>query len=132
MTSPGPSSKDGWTLEDVPPGPYFHGSRRVYEPGECLLTDVVNSIEGEEDDRQMCFATTSREQALDWAYQRGIRHGGDMLYVYEVELTEPEVDVNMHQPGSGAPITSVMSACGRVIRVVDILDKADYPEAFWD
>lgn len=121
-----------WTADDVPSGPYFHGSRRAYEPGECLLTDVVNNLQGEEDDRRMCFATTSREQALDWAYQRGIRHGGDNLYVYEVEMIEPEVDVNMHRPEASDSITSVMSRCGRVIRLVQVLPKSGYPNAFWD
>jgi hypothetical protein len=78
------------------------------------------------------FATTSREQALDWAYRRGIRHGGDYLFVYEVEMAEPEVDINMHRPGSDEPITSVMSPCGKVIRVVEAVPKAEFPGAFWD
>ncbi len=79
----------------------------------------------------MCFATTSRDQALDWAYGRGIRHGGDRLYVYEIEMTEPEVDVNMHRPEAEGPITSVMSRCGRVIRVIQVLAKSDYPNAYF-
>jgi hypothetical protein len=44
---------------------------------------------GDEDDRLMCFASTSAEEALRWAYQRGLRHGGDTLYVYEVEMNDP-------------------------------------------
>ena len=119
-----------WSVEDVPSGPYFHGTRRKYLPGESLLTDVVNSMEGEEDDRQMCFATVSREQALRWAYQRGIRHGGDELHIYEVEMLAPQVDINMHRPGSDGPVTSVMSPCGTVVRLVEVVNKAQYPDAF--
>lgn len=132
MTHLGHSHISDWTRDDVPPAPYYHGSRRVYEFGEWLLTDVVNNIENEEDERRMCFATTSREDALRWAYQRGIRHGGDWLYVYEDEMIEPEVDVNMHRPGSDEPITSVMSRRGRVHRIVQVVRKRDYPGAFWD
>jgi hypothetical protein len=116
-----------WTPSDVPPSPYFHGSRRVYAAGELLLTDVVNNMEGEEDDRQMCFATTTIEQALDWAYRRGLRHGGDLLYVYEVEMLEPQVDVNMHGQGTEPPITSVMSPSGCVVRVAHQVAVADHP-----
>lgn len=103
-----------WTAADVPSGPYFHGSRLVYEVGECLRTDIVS----DEDLRRVCFATTSLDDALDWACRRGIRHGGDFLLVYEVAMDEPEVDVNMHQPGSDETITSVMSARGVVIALV--------------
>jgi len=120
-----------WTAEDVPPGPYYHGSRRVYEEGELLLTDVVCNIEGEEDDRQMCYATTSIDNALDWAYRRGLRHGGDVLYVYEVDMAEPEVDVNMHRPGVDEPITSVMSPQGRVVRVAHQVRVSEYPHAIF-
>lgn len=120
-----------WTPSDVPPGPYLHGSRRVYAAGELLLTDVVNNIEGEEDDRQMCFATTTIEQALDWAYRRGLRHGGDHLYAYQVEMLEPQVDVNMHGQGTEPPITSVMSPRGRVVRVARQIAVAEYPDAFF-
>lgn len=102
-----------------------------YEPGDLLLTDIVSNVEGDEDDRQMCFATTSQEDALHWPYHRGIRHGGDLLYVYEVELLDPQVDVNMHRPGALEHITSVMSSQGRVIRLVQALAKADYPGAFF-
>lgn len=120
-----------WTPSDVPPGPYFHGSRRVYAAGELLLTDLVNNTESAEDNRQMCFATTMIEQALDWAYRRGLRHGGDLLYVYEVEMLEPQVDVNMHQQGTEPPVTSVMSPRGRVVRVAHHVAVADYPDAFF-
>ena len=111
----------------MPPGPYLHGSRRFYEVGECLITGVVNNIEGEEDDRQMCFATTSMDEALDWAYRRGIRHGGRTLYVYEIEMADPQVDVNAHPPGTDGPITSVMSPCGRVLAVANEVALEDYP-----
>ena len=120
-----------WTRADVPPGPYLHGSRREYDVDELLLTDVVCNIEGEEDDRQMCFATISMEAALDWAYRRGIRHGGDMLYVYEVEMEDPQVDINMHAQGVDQAITSVMSPRGRVVRLAHQVAKADYPHAFF-
>lgn len=120
-----------WTRDDVPPRPYYHGSRRVYEEGELLLTDVVCNIEGEEDDRQMCFATTSLDHALDWAYRRGLRHGGDVLYVYEVDMVEPEVDINMHRPGGDERKTSVMSSRGHVIRVADQVRVTEYPRAIF-
>ena len=96
-----------------------------------MLTDVVSNLEGEEDDRQMCFATTSQEVAVDWAYSRGVRHGGETLYVYEVEMTDPQVDVNAHRPGTDGEITSVISERGIVIRVVQAVPKAEYPGAFF-
>lgn len=40
-----------------------------------------------------------------------------LLYVYKVELLEPQVDVNMHRPGADEPVTSVMSRRGRVLRI---------------
>ena len=127
------TSSSAWRPADVSRGPYLHGSRRVYKPGESLLTDVVNNQEGEEDDRQMCFATTSLDEALWWAYARGLRHGDDMLYVYEVEMNDPHVDVNAHgarpYPGVDYKITSVMSARGRVIKIFHQVAVADYPRA---
>lgn len=65
----------------------------------------------------MCWATTSLEDALDWACRRGIRFGGETLYVYEVDMVDPEVDTNMHRPGSEGPISSVMSMHG-IVRAV--------------
>lgn len=117
-----------WTASDVPTGPYFHGSRLRYEPGDRLRTDVINSMDGEEDDRQRCFATVCSEHALDWANRRGIRHGGDTLYVYEVEMVDPEVDVNMHRPGTDGPISSVMAEYGYVVRIAVQLPVAEHPE----
>lgn len=115
-----------WGPYDVPSGPYLHGSRRRYAVGDLLPTDIISNMPGAEDFRQMCFATTSHRDALDWAYRRGIRHGGDTLYVYEVEMEDPEVDINMHRPGSLGPVTSVMSPRGRVVRVVDSVLVAEY------
>ena len=57
----------------------------------------------------MCFATTIFDHALHWAYQRGLSHGGDMLYVYEVELDEPQADINYVSLGADGLPTSVMS-----------------------
>jgi hypothetical protein len=101
-----------------------------YQPGDQLRVDVVNNMPGEEDDRLMCFATTSLEDALKWAYRRGLRWGGDMLYVYEVDLVDPEVDVNMHRPEVlQEPTSSVMSPKGSVVRLAHQLAVADYPHA---
>lgn len=102
-----------WTKADVPGGPYLHGTRYDYEIGEALLTGIVS----DEDLRLMCWATTSLENALDWACRRGMRSGGDTLYVYDVDLVDPEVDTNMHRPGSDGPISSVMSPHG-IVRAV--------------
>jgi hypothetical protein len=118
----------------VPRGPYFHGTRRVYKPRDLLLTDVVNNQPGEEDDRPVCFATTSETDALRWAYQRGIEKG-PILYVYEVEMTHPKVDVNMYPPGAPVDddelVTSVMSHEGRVVCVVREVPVTDYPDAWF-
>jgi hypothetical protein len=119
-----------WTPEDVPPPPYFHGTLR-YDVGDELRTDVVNNIEGEEDGRLMCFATTSADAALQWAYSRGIRFRTPTLYVYEVEMFDPRVDVNMHRPGIDQEITSVMAPRGRVIGLVTEIAVADYPDALF-
>lgn len=118
-----------WTPADVPAGPYLHGTRLRYEPGDLLRVDVVDDMPGEENDRLMCFATTSLDGALDWAYRRGLRWGGDTLYVYEVDLVDPEVDVNMHRPGVLEELTSVMSPEGTVVRLAHQLAVADYPHA---
>jgi hypothetical protein len=120
-----------WTAEDVPPGPYLHGSRRHYAVGDYLLTDVVSNMEGEEDDRQMCFATVSEEEALAWAYRRGIRHGGDTLFVYEVEMDDPEVDTNAHGQRTWETVTSVMAPRGRVMAARRAVAVADYPYAWF-
>jgi hypothetical protein len=117
-----------WTSCDVPPPPYYHGSRRVYALGDLLVTDVVNNQPGEEDERQMCFACIDIEIALDWAYSRGIGKG-PTLYVYEIDMLDPQVDVNVHSRadyGSGDAITSVMSTRGTVREVVRIVTLKDF------
>jgi hypothetical protein len=122
VTSPPPSRQP-------PPGPYLHGSRYIYDAGDALLTDIVNGSPDpdEYDDRRMCFATTDIEQALWWAYARGIRWGGRMLFVYVVEMDTPEVDVNAHPRNSPAPFTSVMSPSGRVVGIHTETSLDDYP-----
>jgi hypothetical protein len=117
-----------WTADDVPAGPYFHGSRKLYKVGEYLLTDIVSERQDQEDRRQMCFATTSEEEALGQAYQRGVRHGGETLYVFEIALLDPEVDVNMHPPGLDHEVTCVMSPRGEVIRIAREVALEDYPD----
>lgn len=118
----------------IPEAPYFHGTRRHYESGDLLLTDVVNNQPGEEDDRLMCFATTSEDDALRWAYQRGINKG-PVLYVYEVAMLDPQVDVNMYP--QRAPlledqvVTSVMSHEGTVLRLVRAVPLSDYDDAWF-
>jgi hypothetical protein len=117
-----------WTTHDVPPPPYYHGSRRTYAPGDLLVTDVVNNRPGEEDDRMVCFACIDIEVALDWAYSRGIGKGS-VLHVYEIDMLDPEVDVNVHNRadyGSGHSITSVMSTQGTVRRVVRTVTLEDF------
>lgn len=119
-----------WTPADVPPGPYYHGSRRKYAPGDLLRTDIVNNQPGEEDLRQMCWACLDEEVALDWAYRRGYGRN-KVLYAYEVDLLHPEVDVNMHPHGTDNEIVSVMSPVGRVIRIarevaVDDFDRTPF------
>lgn len=106
-----------------PPGPYFHGSRREYEPGDPLLTDILSY----EDRRLVCFATTRKDAALDWACRRGVRHGGDTLFVYEVEMVDPDVDTNMHMPGSDDELASVMSHHGVVLSVAEAIPTSDCP-----
>lgn len=81
------------------------------------------------DTRLVCFATTSLDDALDWAYRRGLRWGGRTLFVYEVSLVDPEVDVNMHRPGAVEELTSVMSPEGTVVRLTRQVEVADYPYA---
>jgi hypothetical protein len=105
----------------VPPKPFFQGSRRVYAPGDALLTDIMS----DDDPQLVCFATTSQDDALDWACRRGIRHRGDILFAYQVEMEDPQVDINMHRPGSLDPITSVMSHRGIVVGVALAVPATD-------
>jgi hypothetical protein len=117
-----------WTAADVPPGPYFHGSRFELQPGVALRTDEVDNNPGIEDDRQRCWATTSWDSALQWALQRKYWMS-DTLYIYEVELDDPEVDVNIHRVRiNGEAIDSVMAPSGRVIRLVHQQPASDHSD----
>lgn len=99
---------------DVPPGPYFHGTRREIPIGAELATGTVDPAFG--DHRQMAWAYTDEAQALKRARSTSSSYGST-LYVYEVELDDPEVDTNVHRPGYTGPVTSVMAPSGRVIRL---------------
>lgn len=125
-------SQRPWTAEDVPDPPFLHGTSTAYAIGECLRTGTVReNLDPEYSDlRQMCFATTSREVALDWACRRNISDPNrDTLFVFVVALTEPEVDTNMHgrmhYPGRDEEITCVMSPRGRVVDVAETVAIAD-------
>jgi hypothetical protein len=127
-----------WTAVDVPPGPYFHGTRFAIEPGAAFDLTVPRAVdpdyewglvsdpENDGDSRRMFWATTDLEAALGWAYQKGVRLGYDRLYVWEVELDGPEVDTNMHQNRWNLPVTSVMAPTGRFVRVAQEVALADY------
>lgn len=103
-----------WTADDVPRGPYFHGTRHRIEIGDALKVGTINPKGG--DNRCVTWATTDYERALYWARKRNTS-ADSTLYVYEVELDDPEVDVNVHH-GTREAITSVMAASGRVVRLV--------------
>lgn len=104
-----------FSQSDVPPGPYFHGTRRLLSPGASLHADSVDPSAG--DDREMVWATTDVDAALDWAKRR-YPLSGDTLYVYEVELTDPEIDTNHHREGEAGVVNSVMAPAGVVTRLV--------------
>ena len=89
-----------------------------------MATDIV----GYDDDRQMCWATTSLDAALQWALQRG-RHIGPILYVYEVALDDVLVDINVHRVGTLEDLTSVMSPHGRVVALVGQMHESEHPNA---
>lgn len=80
----------------------------------------------------MCFATTDQAAALQWTYQRCRQHG-PVMYVYEVELVDPMVDVNMHNErcrlSADEIVTSVMASKGTVVRLVESLHEDDWPGA---
>lgn len=115
----------------MPSGPYLHGSRHRYELGDLLHTDIVNGGEGEDEDlRLMCFATTSIGWALAWAYQRS-EHRGPILYVFEVAIPEPEVDLNVHMLGSREQLTSVMGPRGVVVGLTLELPASEYVRDHW-
>ncbi|WP_110208584.1 hypothetical protein [Nocardioides daejeonensis] len=134
-----------WTSDDVPPGPYFHGTRFEIQPGEPFYLSrprsidalydfgLVNNQDGERDDRVMFWATTDIAAALDWAYRKGrfaLDNPGSFtrLYVWQVELDDPEVDVNMHNRWNTEPdeITNVMARAGRFQRLVKDIPVSEY------
>ncbi len=122
-----------WTLDDVPAGPYFHGTRTKYEVGGLLHVDQVNPADPDlerRDDREVCFGTTCFRSALQWAYQRRSRSGGGArLWVYEVDLTSPEVDTNAEGWWRhGSQVRSVMATRGVVAQLHFAMDEADYAE----
>lgn len=122
-----------WSLDDVPPGPYFHGTRTEYEVGAHLHVDEVNPADPDlerRDDRRMCFATTCFRSALQWAYQRRSTSGrGATLRVYEVDLPVPEVDTNAEGWWRrDIQVRSVMAPDGVVRRLHFVMNEADYVE----
>ncbi|GAA1150736.1 hypothetical protein [Nocardioides aquiterrae] len=104
-----------FTSDDVPPGPYFHGTRRSLAVGTALRPDTVNPSDG--DDRRMVWATTDPKAALEWARLR-YPLSGDTLFVYEVDLVDPEVDTNHHRDWETGPFVSVMAPAGTVTSLV--------------
>lgn len=119
-----PEEPRTWTDEDVPSPPYFHGTRTRYEVGDLLHTSPVDPNPGMEDLRERCFATVSPEEAFGWGVRRE-RRRGSLVYVYEVELVDPEVDVNVHGVSGFGAVTSVMSSQGRVVACVRQTAVAD-------
>lgn len=99
---------EGGEPRAVPPGPYFHGTRCDLEVGTELALGTV-------DDRLVVWATTDYARAAFWGNQRNIK-AGPTVHVYEVELDDPEVDVNVRL-GPGEAVTSVMARAGRVVGV---------------
>lgn len=116
-----------WTTDDVPSRPYLHGTSEVIAIGKHLITDAPRPEDPDpsyRDDRPMCWATTDVEAAFRWACQRN--HSDPdrtTLFAYEVELTDPEVDTNvhgiLHSYWFDDPITSVMAPEGVVRRVYE-------------
>ena len=78
----------------------------------------------------MCFATIDEDAALQWAYQRS-RHRGPVMFVYEVDLVGPMVDVNVHNDccwiAAGETVTSVMAESGSVRRIVRSMHEDEWP-----
>jgi len=134
-----------WTDADVPPGPYFHGTMFVIEPGAEFDVSVptqvdptgewgfVNNQEGSEDYRLRFWATTDPDLALHAGarYEWRLEGVSDRIYVWEVELDEPEVDVNLHSRWNTEPgqVTSVMAPSGRFVRIFREMSLSDYHEA---
>lgn len=137
------NSNSSWTAADVPPGPYFHGTMFPIKPGDPFdLTvprayapdndwGVVNNQEYQEDPRTMFWGTTDQEAALQWGtrYQMRLEGRLDRVYVWEVHLEAPEVDVNAHGSARGLrdeDITSVMAASGRFVRLVQEMSLTEF------
>lgn len=92
---------------------------------------IVNNQWELEDCRTMFWATTDPEQALAWSGRYRWRLGPtfDRVFVWEVDLDDPEVDVNVHDPARRCPgetVTSVMAASGRFVRLVQQMTLAEY------
>jgi hypothetical protein len=103
----------------VPPPPFFHGSRSRIPVGADLRTGIVCGQPGDDfDEREMCWATSDREQARRWSHRFG-DPTSQTAYVYEVELDDPEVDTNIHRPGQPPPYHAVMAPRGKVVAVVN-------------
>jgi hypothetical protein len=137
------NSNSSWTAADVPPGPYFHGTMFPIKPeGQFDLTvprsyapendwGVVNNQEGQADPGTMFWATTDEEAALRWGARYQMRFEGrlDRVYVWEVDLEDPKVDVNAHDSARGLrgeAVTNVMAASGRFLRLVQEMSLAEY------
>ena len=110
-----------WNRDDVPPPPYFHGTSYRYSIGDELPTNMVYGADGR-DTRRRCFATTSSDAALGFACQRTLsRADRDTLFLYRVDMDDPEVDTNWHNerwfPGA-EPVTCVMAQRGAVAELV--------------
>jgi len=136
-------SDSPWTAADVPPGPYFHGTMFLIEPGDRFdLTvprlyvpdndwGVVNNQDNQEDPRTMFWGTTDREAALRWGTRYQMRLEGQLerVYVWEIHLEDPEVDVNAHGSARGLrdeDVTSAMARSGRFERLVQEMLLAEY------
>lgn len=91
-------------------------------------------MEGAEDNRLRCFATTSERSAFSWAARRSVDRG-DLLFVYEVEVFDPEVDVNMHGKMGGVrlddEINSVMAQRAVVVRIHATGGSTGFCEVDW-
>jgi hypothetical protein len=101
----------------VPPPPYFHGTKADLQPGHPLEPGTV--ADGPDDDRLRVWATSDLTKAREWSAKRGPYGGAPQ--VYEVHLTDPEVDTNVHRPYNAGreKVHSVMAKTGHVIgRVV--------------
>lgn len=68
----------------------------------------------------MTWAATTPDDAEKWARARN-RWNDKTLYVYEVELEDPELDPNYHATG----LSSVMASSGRVLRLVRRIERPD-------